>query len=294
AKRETGEKPVFGPLANARRPKSRFPPVSHVHGGEKPVFERPRWGGGSGRCGETGPIDPPPPALPRWSGGGSPLDRAYRFADREKRPGSGEDAALVVGGLERLEGERVRGDAGREVLLAREAHHAVVGADHAPLELRVDLLEVPGLAALVLDPLEVADRHAAGVRPHVRDHFDAALREDGFALRVDRAVRALGDEAGPRRRRLLRPDPVLGGSRNDDVGLEREELLARDLVAGAVAGDRAVVPDVIGELVRVEALGVVQVAGVIADRDGRDPELVQEQRRVRADVAEALDGAGPA
>ena len=69
----------------------------------------------------------------------------------------------------------------------------------------------------------------------------------------------------------------------------REELLARDRLAARVAGDRAVLLDVVLELVRVEALGVV--AGSPCDRRRRSSRrraCERMTRGVRADVAEAL------
>ena len=69
-----------------------------------------------------------------------------------------------------------------------------------------------------------------------------------------------------------------------------EKNSSRVIFDGAlVAGDRAGLVDVLAELVRVDALGVGDVAADVADADD-DRALLREQARgVAADVAEALD-----
>ena len=49
------------------------------------------------------------------------------------------------------------------------------GLDHDLVELLVDAVHAPEVAVEVLDPLEVADRDAAGVAEDVGDEEDAAL-----------------------------------------------------------------------------------------------------------------------
>ena len=70
------------------------------------------------------------------------------------------------------------------------------GLDHDLLELRVDDRLAPVVAVEVLDPLEVADRHAAGVAQDVRDQEHAVLGQDLVGVGRGRAVGGLGDERG--------------------------------------------------------------------------------------------------
>ena len=62
---------------------------------------------------------------------------------------------------------------------------------HDLLELGVDDRLAPVVAVEVLDPLEVADGHAAGVAQDVRDEEDAPVVEDRVGLRRGRAVGGL-------------------------------------------------------------------------------------------------------
>ena len=62
--------------------------------------------------------------------------------------------------------------------------------------LLVDDLLAPVVAVEVLHPLEVADRHAAGVAQDVGDQEDAAPEEDLVRLGRRRAVGGLGDDLG--------------------------------------------------------------------------------------------------
>src|SRR5262249_30314412 len=112
--------------------------------------------------------------------------------------------------------------------------------------------------------------------------------EHALAEGVARSVGAFGDDLHVERLRLVLADLILERAGGEDVGLGAEELLARDGLATRIARDAPVRLHVVLELVRVEALRIVHVAGVIADRDRRDAELGQDDGRVRADVAEAL------
>ncbi len=52
--------------------------------------------------------------------------------------------------------------------------HLAKGFDEPEFFFALDLFKGPAEVLKVLDPLEVADDHAAGVGEHVRDHHDAA------------------------------------------------------------------------------------------------------------------------
>ena len=114
-----------------------------------------------------------------------------------------------------------------------------VGALHALGQALLDLLEVPALGALVLQPLVVADDDAARVREDVGDEVDALLGEDRLGGGLGRAVGALDDELDVERLGLGDADLELERRRDEDVGVGREELLARDRLGARVAGDRA-------------------------------------------------------
>src|SRR6185295_16973310 len=151
------------------------------------------------------------------------------------------------------------------------------------------VLDVPLLGALVLQPLVVRDDDAARVAQDVGDDVDALAEQDILGLGIGRAVRALDDHLDLERLGLRNAELELEGGGHEDVGVEREELGALDLLCALVAGDRAGLADVLAELVRVDALGVGDVAAGVADADDHGALLRQEARGVAADVAEALD-----
>ena len=94
---------------------------------------------------------------------------------RGLRPRLRVEAAHRGGVGDALDGQQVGRRA--HVHAFAEAHRQDVleRLDHDPLELVVDLGLVPEVAVEVLDPLEVADRHAAGVAQDVGDLEDAPL-----------------------------------------------------------------------------------------------------------------------
>ena len=65
---------------------------------------------------------------------------------------------------------------------------------HAATEAAVDLVERPGVAAAVMEPLEPADGHAAGVGEDVGDDRDPTVGEDRVGLRAEGSVGHLHDE----------------------------------------------------------------------------------------------------
>src|ERR1700722_3100821 len=164
-------------------------------------------------------------------------EKVRDLAAESRRTLSGEDLALLVDRLDALGRDRVRGEPQVALSLAGLLADLAVGALHRHLEPRVDLFLAPRLRALVLDPLVVAHRHAAGVREHVRQDVDALLEGDALARRVARAVGPLGDELHVERLRLGLADLVLERAGGEDVGLGREELLAGDGLTGRVARD---------------------------------------------------------
>src|SRR5688500_11700840 len=182
-------------------------------------------------------------------------------------PRSRENPALLVAVLQALEADRVArgppvGLLGRGVL-----PDVGVGVLHPALEPGHHVLELPLLGALVLQPLVVRDDHAARVTEDVGDDVDALAEQDVLGLGVGRAVRALDHQLDLERLGLVDADLELERGRHEDVGLEREELLARDLGRALVVRDRAGLLDVLAELVRVDALAVGDVAADVADAD---------------------------
>src|SRR5689334_11042845 len=101
---------------------------------------------------------------PGWGGAWSPSLRKY--------------PAFRVGLADALQRDAHRRHAPVALLGRRVLADLQVGALHSLGEALLDLLEVPALGPLVLQPLVVADDDAAGVRQDVRDDVDVLLAED--------------------------------------------------------------------------------------------------------------------
>src|SRR5258705_8164274 len=82
------------------------------------------------------------------------------------------------------------------VMFAHGVDHFVESADHNALQALIDLFGVPEQAFLILHPLEIADRNAAGIGQDVWQDSDSAARENFVGMRRGRAVGSLGDDAG--------------------------------------------------------------------------------------------------
>src|SRR6267143_6178181 len=70
------------------------------------------------------------------------------------------------------DGEDHGAGAGRNVVLAHGVHHFVEGAHDDFLQARVDFVDVPHQAFLVLYPFEIANGDATGVGKNVRQNGD--------------------------------------------------------------------------------------------------------------------------
>ena len=170
--------------------------------------------------------------------------------------------------------------------------HAVERVAHLVLEAAADVVAVPEQAAEILHPLEVRDRDPAGVREYVREHRDPAPGEDRVRLQRGRAVRSLGDHPRLHARRVVTRDLVLERGEDEDVALQLEQLLVRDVLA-LVLDERgvAVLDGMVVQRLDVEAVGVVDPAGDIGEADHRRAAPGQLAGRYAADLPEALDDA---
>ena len=141
----------------------------------------------------------------------------------------------------------------------------------------------------VFDPLEVGDRHAAGVEVEVGDHGDAALAQDRVGLRRGRTVGGLGDDAGTHARGVVDRDLVLQRGRDQDVALLLEDLarFAQHL-GGRVGCDAAVLAAVAADRLHIQPARVVERGVDLAHPDDQRARLRQFARGVEADIAQAL------
>src|SRR5215210_6535455 len=99
------------------------------------------------------------------------------------------------------------------------------------VQLGVHLRFLPEVLLQPLYPLEVRDDDAAGVREDVREHEDSAVLQNAVRLRRHRPVGALADDSGPDLVGVVTGDHLLEGARREDVALQEEKLVVRDLVA---------------------------------------------------------------
>src|SRR5438309_485696 len=115
----------------------------------------------------------------------------------------------------------VGGDAGVHLVLLRRCRDLVEGAHHDALEPTVHSVFVPEIAAAVLHPLEVAHRHAAGVREDVGNDENTLPFEDLIGGRGGGTVRALANDFRLDLRGVLSGDDVLGSGGFQHVAVHR-------------------------------------------------------------------------
>ena len=90
----------------------------------------------------------------------------------------------------------------------------------------------------------------------------------------------------------LRVDHALHRRRHQHVAGQRQHLRGIEVQLVGETGDAAMRTGMRIKRGNIEAVGIVQRAGVIADRDHLQPVLMQLQRRIGADIAKTLDDGG--
>src|SRR6185295_4993903 len=136
-----------------------------------------------------------------------------------------------------IDGDDVGGDAGVHLVLLRSGRDLVEGADHDALEAPVHGVLVPEVAAAVLDPLEIAHGHAAGVRQNVGNDENALLLENLVGGGGGGTVGALADDLRLYLRSVLTGDDVLRGRGHQHVALHREERVLVHRLALWITGE---------------------------------------------------------
>ena len=178
------------------------------------------------------------------------------------------------------------------MVLQRGLHDGGEGLAHFRLEPLVDFLLRPEIAVAVLDPLEVRRGDAGAVREDVGDDEDAVLVQVAMRFGLGRAVGAFDHDLRADRRRVAERDLVLERRGDEDVDVQREELLVGERLRARETVHGVVLLRVLEQLRDVEAGGVVDAALPVGDGDDAGADAGEELRRNRADVAESLDGDG--
>ena len=162
-------------------------------------------------------------------------------------------------------------------------------ARHDVVELRVDLVLLPEVLLEPLDPLEVRDDHAAGVREHVGEHEDPAVLEDLVRGGRRRAVRRLADHVRADARRVLGVDHLLERRR---ASTSHSSSISSSFVASSVPGSPASTPcsDLCATAAGTSMPYLFTTAPFESDSATTSRALLgQQPREVAPDVAEALD-----
>jgi hypothetical protein len=145
----------------------------------------------------------------------------------------------------------------------------------------------------VLDPLEVGDHHAARIGEHVGHDEDALVVEDLIRLRGGRAVRAFDHHPALHPVGVLLVDHPAERSRDEDVALERDQVVRVDLLSARVeVGDLAAVAHVLRELVGVDPVAAGDRPARVRHADHPRAELLHQPRGPRAHVSESLHHEG--
>ena len=160
---------------------------------------------------------------------------------------------------------------------------------HHLLEAAIHDLFCPEVAHAVLHPLEVGDRHAAGVGEDVGHDEDAFRLENLVGIGRGRAVGTLDDDLGLNARSVGRGDLVLGRGGHQQIAVEFEQLLAVDAFGAREAFEGAVLVEKAEDGRHVQAVLIVDRAVDVRDRRDLVAHLLNELGAQAADVAAALD-----
>ena len=191
-----------------------------------------------------------------------------------------------------LDGDEERRAAHLHVVLLRVVPDSLEVVLHDRDEAVVVLFLGPEESGEVLYPLEVGADDSAAVREEIGNDEDSALVEDLVALGTDGAVRAFDYVLAFEFVGVLFADDAFKGAGREDEAFLFEYLFAVHLDEARL---RITVEDALRVLLDiglrgfdVDAVRVVVAAGDVADSDYLAARVVQEQRVVGSDVAEAL------
>src|SRR5204863_8717688 len=101
-------------------------------------------------------------------------------------------------------------------------------AAHVDLQAALDLVELPVELRTALDPFEVGDDHAPGVREDVGDDDHASSGEHPISVGGDGTVGAFHDDLRPDARRVVLSDLRFERGGDQDVHVQGEQLGVAD------------------------------------------------------------------
>src|SRR6266481_3922469 len=219
-----------------------------------------------------------------------------KYASPRKRcvTNSREEAADEGGFGDAADGEDHGAGAGRDVVLAHGVDHLVEGAHDDLLQARVDFVDVPHQAFLVLYPFEIADGDATGVGKNVRQNGDTAARENFVGVGGGGAVGGFSDNASFDGFGVVQRDDVFERCRDQNVALHGEQLVVREARCAGHADDRARPLLVANGFDGIDAARIGYAAARVAERDDFGFLLGKETRRSGTGVAESLNRDGRA
>ena len=141
-------------------------------------------------------------------------------------------------------------------MLAHGFEHFLERAHHDLLQPSVDFVSVPHEAFLVLHPLEIAHGDATGVGQNIREHCDAAARQDFVSMRRGRAVSGFGDDAGFDGLGVVQGNDVFERGGDKNVALHGKQLVVANAGSAGHANDCA------GTLLVAHGFDGIDAAGI--------------------------------
>src|SRR5690606_16165452 len=146
----------------------------------------------------------------------------------------------------------------------------------------------PEEAGKILHPFEVADRDTTGVGQHVGHDQRALVGQDVVGFRSGGAVGAFDDDLGLDLVGVAFVDLAFKGCGNQDVGVQAPEFVGRQRVGVGSAGHAAGFLNVLEQTQDVQAVRVVNGAGVVLHRDDLGACLGEQTSRRAPHVTETL------
>ena len=134
----------------------------------------------------------------------------------------------------------------------------------------------------ILRPFEIADGDAAGIGENVRQHENAFARQNFVGMRRRRPIGAFGNDLGLDLVGVVQRDDVFQRRRNQDVALQRQQILIGDARRARHAHDGAGALLVAQRFERIDAARIVHAAARIADGHDLAPSSPQRARAAAA------------
>ncbi len=175
-------------------------------------------------------------------------------------------------------------------IFARGFENAEIRSLHNITQPFVNLLLAPRERLQSLHPLKVRNGDPAGVGKNVRQHQDSTIEQDRVRAWRGGTICGLSDDLRLNQWGVAFGDLTLQGCRNQNLAINLENLLIRDVFRLSKIHHRAGSPFVDRHSIEIETLRIVDASPRITHRNNRGVMVGHQPSRHRSRIAETLNG----